>query len=78
MAMITFASLLSLSFALFSSDAAAQNPSWPIVNGRQLQPTQQQIDSRKDEKARQWNRDVQPEIDRLYNELTRETPPRKR
>jgi len=34
--------LLSLSLALFMDVAAAQPPSWPIVNGRRPQPTQQQ------------------------------------
>ena len=62
-------SLLSLSLALFIGAAAAQPPSWPIVNGRQLQPTQQQIDSREDNAARQRNRAVQSEVDRLYLEI---------
>ena len=51
-------SLLSLSLALFIGAAAAQPPSWPIANGRRPQPTQQQIDSREDNAARQWNRTV--------------------
>ena len=62
--------LLSLSLALF---AAAQPPSWPIVNGRQLQPTQQQVDSKEDNRAREWNRRAQSEIDRLYGEVLRAT-----
>jgi hypothetical protein len=41
-------SVLSLSFALSIGVAAAQPPSWPIVNGGYLQPTQQQVDSRGD------------------------------
>jgi hypothetical protein len=64
-------SLLSLSVALFIGAAAAQPPSWPIANGRRPQPTQQQIDSREDNAARQWNRAVQSEVDRLYGEIMR-------
>jgi hypothetical protein len=64
-------SVLSLSLALFSGAAVAQAPSWPIVKGRQLQPTQQQVDSRIDDRARQWSRGVQSEIDRLYGEIMR-------
>ena len=63
--------LLSLSLALFMDVAAAQPPSWPIVNGRRPQPTQQQIDSREDNAARQWNRSVQSEVDRLYDVIMR-------
>ena len=51
-------SLISLSFSLFIGVAAAQPPSWPIVNGRRPQPTQQQIDSREGNASRQWNRSV--------------------
>jgi hypothetical protein len=70
--------LLSLSSALFIGVTAAQPPSWPIVNGRQLQPTQVQVDSWEDIRARERNRAVQSQIDRLYDELTRESPPRGR
>ena len=62
-------SLLSLSLALFVGAAAAQPPSWPIANGRRPQPTQQQIDSRENYAARQSNRAVQSEVDRLYLEI---------
>jgi hypothetical protein len=62
--------LLSLSLALFMDVAAAQPPSWPIVNGRRPQPTQQQID-REDNAARQWDRSVQSEVDRLYDVIMR-------
>ena len=61
----------ALSLALLIGVAAAQSPSWPIVQGRQLQPTQQQIDSRLDDRARQRTRGVQSEIDRLYDEIMR-------
>jgi hypothetical protein len=61
----------ALSLALLIGVAAAQSPSWPIVQGRQLQPTQQQIDGRLDDRARQWSRGVQSEIDRLYDEIMR-------
>jgi hypothetical protein len=69
--MLIKTSVLSLSLALFIGAAAAQPPSWPIVEGRQLQPTQQQVDSRVDDRARQWSRGVQSEIDRLYDEIMR-------
>ena len=68
-------SLLSLSLVLFIGAAAAQPPSWPIANGRRSQPTQQQIDSRLDNAARQWNRRVQSEVDRLYDEIMRAAAP---
>jgi hypothetical protein len=68
--MLSKASVLPLSLALFIGVAAAQAP-WPIVEGRHLQPTQQQVDSRVDDKARQWSRSVQSEIDRLYDEIMR-------
>jgi hypothetical protein len=71
LAMLIKTSVLSLSLALLIGVAAAQAPSWPIVQGRQLQPTQQQIDGRLDDRARQWSRGVQSEIDRLYDEIMR-------
>ena len=73
--MLTMTRLLLLSAAFLIGGAAAQGSSWPIVNGRQLQPTQQQIDSKLGDKAHQWNRDVQPEIDRIFDELTRDPAP---
>ena len=69
--MLIKTSVLSLSLALFIGLAAAQAQSWPIVQGRHLQPTQQQVDSRVDDRAHQWSRDVQSEIDRLYDEIMR-------
>ena len=69
--MLIKTSVLSLSFALSIGVAVAQSPSWPIVMGRHLQPTQQQVDSKGDERARQWSRGVQSEIDRLYDEIMR-------
>lgn len=73
--MITRACLLSLSSVLVMGAAIGQTPSWPIVNGRQLQPTQQQIDGKEDERTRQRNRDGQSDIDRLYEEITRAAAP---
>ena len=70
--------LLSLSLMLFIGVAAAQTPSGPIVDGRRPQPTQQQVDSREDNRARQWNRGVQSEIDRLYDEVMRASAPQGR
>jgi len=69
--MLIKTSVLSLSLALFIGATAAQAPSWPIVNGGHLQPTQQQIDSRGDDRSRQWSRGFQSEIDRLYDEIMR-------
>jgi hypothetical protein len=69
--MLIKTSVLSLSLALFIGGAAAQAPSWPIVQGRHLQPTQQQVDSRIDDRARHWSRGVQSELDRLYDEIMR-------
>ena len=61
--MLIKTSVLSLSLALFIGAAAAQAPSRPIVNGRHLQPTQQQVDSRGDDRVRQWTRGVQSGAD---------------
>jgi hypothetical protein len=67
--MIVKTCVLSLSFALLIGIAAAQTPSGPVVKGRHLQPTQQQIDSRKGDARRQWDSRVQWEIDRLYDDI---------
>jgi hypothetical protein len=73
---ITMKSLLALSAALaFAGAAAAQPLPGPIVGGRQLQPTQQEIDNREGHAARQWDRRVQSEIDRLYGEIMRTSAP---
>jgi hypothetical protein len=64
-------SVLSLSFALSIAVAAAQPPSWPIVKGGYLQPSQQQVDNRGDDRTRQWSRGVQSETARLYDEIMR-------
>jgi len=69
--MLIKTSVVSLSLALFIGVAAAQAPTWPIAQSRHLQPTQQQIDSRLDDRARQWRRGVKSEIDRLYDEIMR-------
>lgn len=73
------ASALSLSSMLFICAAGAQTPHGPIVNGLQLQPTQQQLESTQDKNAVEWNRwndRVGPEVDRLYDEITRAATPR--
>jgi hypothetical protein len=57
--------------ALTLGIAAAQTPSGPIINGRHLQPTQQQVDDREDYGVRQRDRAVQSEIDHLYSEIMR-------
>ena len=44
--MLIKTSVLSLSLALFIGVTAPQVQSWPIVQGRHLQPIQQQVDSR--------------------------------
>jgi hypothetical protein len=69
--MLIKTSVLSFSLALFIGVAAAQASCWPIVNGRHLQPTQQQVDSGRDDRSRQWSRGVQSDIDRLYDEIMR-------
>jgi hypothetical protein len=69
--MIIRACLPSLSAALFVSTALAQTPSWPIVDGHHLQPMQEQIDRKQDDRARQRNVDLQSDIDRLYDEILR-------
>ena len=71
-------SLPSISLALFIGVAAAQPPPWPIANGGRPQPTQQQNNSREDDAARQWNRAVQSEVDRLYVEIMRASSPQGR
>ena len=68
----------SLLLSVFIGIAAAQPPSWPIVDGRQLQPTQQQIDSREDNAAHQRDRAVQAEVDHLYDEIMRASSPQAR
>jgi len=67
--MILRACALLLSAALLAGVAAAQTRSGPAVNGRQLQPTEQQVESREDDRARERNARVQSEIDRLYGEI---------
>ena len=70
--MLIKTSVLSLSFALFIGGAAAQVPSWPIDESRHLQPTQQQVDSKGDERALQCSRSVQSAVKSVYcwiNEL---------
>jgi hypothetical protein len=70
------ASALFLSLTLFVGVAAAQPPSWPIVHGRQLQPTQQQLEGTSDRNATEWtrwNNRVQPDVDRLYDEIIHAT-----
>lgn len=68
--------LLLLASALLAANAPAQTPSWPIANGRHLQPTQQQIDSRENNAARQRDRAAQSQVDRLFDELARDSAPR--
>jgi hypothetical protein len=66
---ITKTCLMLAASALVVGVAAAQTLPGPIVNGRHLQPTEQQVESREDDRAREWNARVQSEIDRLYREL---------
>jgi hypothetical protein len=70
--------LLLLSSVLLAANAVAQTPSWPITNGRHLQPTQQQTDSRENNAARHRDRDARSQVDRIFDELTRDSAPRKR
>jgi hypothetical protein len=67
-----------LSSTLFIAVAAAQTPYRPVVNGRQLQPTQQQLESVNDKNLVEWDRwnsRVAPEVDRLYGEIMRAAKP---
>ena len=70
--------LLSLSFALLIGSAAAQTRPGPIVNGRQPPPTEQQVESREASRARGRDVRVQPDIDRLYDEIIRAATPQRR
>jgi hypothetical protein len=63
--------VFSLSLALCAGLATAQTKPGPIVNGRHLQPSQQQVDNLEDYGIRQQDRAVQSEIDRLYDEIMR-------
>ena len=65
----------SMLCALFIGAAAAQTPSGPTVDGRHLQPTQQQVDGRQDARTREWDRGVQSQVDYLYGELLRASSP---
>lgn len=70
------ASALLLASMLFIAVAAAQTPNKPIVDGRQQQPTQQQLESTGDRNAvewERWNRRVAPELDHLNDEILRAT-----
>jgi hypothetical protein len=76
MALSLKASALFLSLTLFVGVATAQTRAWPIVNGRELQPTQQQLGNTADKNAAEWDRwnnRVQPDVDRLYNEIMHAT-----
>jgi hypothetical protein len=69
-------SALSLSAMLLIGVAGAQTPHGPIVNGHQLQPTPPQLESPQEQNAVEWNRwnsRVQPDVDRLYDEIMRAT-----
>jgi hypothetical protein len=66
-------SALSLSAMLLIGVARAQTSHGQIVN---LQPTQAQLESTKDQNVVEWNRwngRVQPDVDRLYDEIMRAT-----
>lgn len=60
---------LSLTPLLFAAVAAAQTPSGPTVNGRHLQPSEQQVESGEGDRARAWNARVESEVSRLYDEI---------
>ena len=76
LAVITRVTLLALAPALCICTAAAQTASGPVGGGDRLQPTQQQIDRREDARVSPRNTQVQPDIDRLYDEIIHSaTPP---
>jgi hypothetical protein len=61
----TKAGVILLSSTLFIGAAAAQTPHGPIVDGDQLQPTQEQFKSTNDKNVVEWDRwnsRVQPDI----------------
>ena len=63
---------------LFSAAQSAQDQQTSLttlLTPPRSQPTQQQIDSREDNAARQRNRAVQSEVDRLYDEIMRASSP---
>ena len=72
-----------LSSTLFIGAAAAQTPYGPVVNGRQLQPTQEQLERTNDKNVvvpnswethwMRWNNRVAPEMHRLDEEIMRAT-----
>ena len=73
------ASAILLSSTLFMGIAAAQTPYGTFADSRQLQPTQAQLESTNDKNVVGWNRSnshVQPELDRLYDEIMRAATPR--
>jgi hypothetical protein len=54
--------------------AVAQTPhNWPIVDGRQLQPTQGQLESTHDAQWNRWNDRVAPQLDHLNDEIMHAT-----
>jgi hypothetical protein len=58
-ALSTTACAISLASMIFTAVGVAQTPQGPIVGGRQLQPTQQQLQGTKDQntvKSDRWNR----------------------
>jgi hypothetical protein len=59
--------------AITNGVATAQTSRGPIVDGHQPQPTQAQLESTHDVQWNRWNNRVQPDIDRLYDEIMRAT-----
>lgn len=76
--MITYRCAVFLVFSFVTGAAAAQTASGPIVGGRQLQPTQEQVDDKVGDAGQQRSRAAQPDLDYLYNEIMRaaKTPDR--
>ena len=50
-------------------------PSWPIVEGHHLQPTQWQVDNVQSQEVRGHARAVQQEVDALYRSIMRAAEP---
>ena len=72
------ATVLSLLPLVVIGAAAAQTPYGPIVEGRQFQPTQQQLENRKNLGWDRWNDNSRSDVDRLYGDIMRAaTPPRR-
>ena len=75
--MIVHMCLVSLLPPLLIGVAAAQTASGPTADEHQLQPSQQQVDGKKDNNRRDRDRRNQAVLDRLHHEILRASSPQK-